>query len=268
MGNTEKKCRCKNWGDTIKDGGGLSINSAFPADAELLPLVEVALSHLSRQWPGIDFGALGTPREILRELRQMTKFNEPRVARMAPRQHWVSYAVKAIRHGIQDLYFRDTEVRNPFKMPGMYVGQSPAEVLQYRDFARKVRDARVNPLEAPDESGDVLESLDNGEFEKQLQMRFPILWAMRQGFSMVEIRGFLGEIRKSKVSEAQLREDILAEACAYCQLSNRPLGDMLAALEPELSRLRGSRGAYKGASRASADPATTEMVREALRRSA
>ncbi len=250
------KKKVKDWSAIIPETGGISINRCFPDDRVMLELLDIALKHIERQYPGEDF-RLMPPLEMIRDFRGTKGFNAESLAVLAPMSNKVSYAVKALRNAIQDWYFRDTAERNPFKSgpnPGIHQGSAVSEVREYRDFVSRLRKLRGALWEARNETDlDLDAQVEEQELDAQLRDRVPLIWALRRGYSLGDLRRFLGEfwVGKGKLArDARVRLAIQAEVCLFAEMAGMDVSSVRASVEPLLlgkTALAGSRGGYKGA---------------------
>lgn len=248
------KKEVKDWSAIIPETGGLSVNRCFPDDQVLLGMLDTALSHLEQLYPGEDF-RLMAPMEMLRELRATRGFNTESLAVLAPMSSKVSYTIKALRNAIQDRYFQDTAERNPFKFgpkPGGYLGGAISDIREYRDFVFQLRNNLGSIWEARDEL-DLDAQVEEREFDEQLRERFPIIWALRRGYSLGDLRRFLGEfwVGKGKLARDKwVRLALHAEVCHVARMVGADVSAVQASVEALLfgeTALQGSRASYKGA---------------------
>ncbi|WP_414039415.1 hypothetical protein ACJU26_09305 [Acidithiobacillus sp. M4-SHS-6] len=246
------KCKCKDWGETIAEFGGFTINQGFPLDSELLPIMEAALVHLEATYRQSEFNfRYASLTDMVMDFRGTQKANVVVLARMAPRQHWVSYVQKILRHWLMDAYFLDLQKRNPFSGCDGYAkggsgGGLVAGLQDYRKMVDIIGHTTTNDIfSARTGALSPEEELDEAEMSGHLRARYPIIWAMRRGYSLADIKRWLSEARKSRVNQEQLRRDILAEASSLASAMHMDWPEVQRNLTPLLGKLRGTRGPYK-----------------------
>lgn len=248
------KKEVKDWSAIIPETGGLSVNRCFPDDQVLLGMLDTALSHLEQYYPGEDF-RLMAPMEMLRELRATRGFNTESLAVLAPMSFKVSYTIKALRNAIQDMYFQDTVERNPFKSGPksgkLFRGCAISDIREYREFVFQLRNKLGSIWAARDEL-DLDAQVEEREFDEQLRERFPLIWALRRGYSLGDLRRFLGEfwVGKGKLARDKwVRLALHAEVCHVARMVGADVSAVQASVEALLfgeTALMGGRGSYKG----------------------
>lgn len=247
----EKKCQ-KDWGSTIEEFGGFTINEFFPDDGRMLGFLRVALKHLEKQYPGVDF-QFGTEQEILDGLRCASGFNRVCLARISPMQHKVSYTIKAMRNALQRLYFEETKEANPFSFghgSGICDAEPLATLVQARKAVNALNSNRCNvDTLCTDESDSPEAELERKEFEAYLQKNYPIIWAIRRGYSRQDIRKWLRQAY-GKLTNQELEKNILSEAGHLATVLGKDTTSVMAEIETLLNTTRGTRGSYKGGGQA------------------